>query len=180
MCFFCCPLSISGSIIRLAEAALLVIRDDNVMNLIERISYHYQINITNRILRPVILQIYLDDRTWSNIEIFTEKFETYRFSGYYLDELYRQLAACARFVDAARNSMDSIKSRLKTNPNAPDKIYRDMSANNFPNNIKHFAELLSGLYTLLLDIDKKKSGNNLPVYTQIKDLERVSGVLSGY
>lgn len=159
---------------------MLVIRDENVINLIEQISYHYQLNITNRVLRPVILQIYLDERTWNNIEIFTEKYETYRYSGYYLDELYRQLAACARFVDAARGSMDSIRNKLKANPNAPDKIYRDISANNFPNNIKHLAELLSSLYSLLLDIDKKKSGKNLPVYTQIRELERVSGVLSGY
>ncbi|MCL2264555.1 MAG: hypothetical protein FWC22_00820 [Treponema sp.] len=157
---------------------MLQIRDNDVIKLIERASYHYHFNIANRVLRPAILQLYLDERTWSFIETFTEKLEVYRSNGYKLDDLYRQIAACARFVATVRNGIHAIKTKVRSDIKAPDRTYREMTVNNLPNNLKVFADILNILYTLLVDFDKKNSGNNNPVFTQIPELESVSRILN--
>ena len=158
---------------------MILVKNDEVIKSIERISYHYHLNITNRVLRPLILQLYLDERTWKQIENFTEKLEEYRYSGFKLDDLYRQLAACARFVEAARNGIHSIKNKVKADVKAPDKIYREMTVNNLPNNLQVFLEQLSVLYALLIDFDQKNAGEKLPVYTQINELGSVRHLLTG-
>lgn len=158
---------------------MVLVKNDEVIRAIERISYHYHLNITNRVLRPLILQLYLDERTWKHIENFTEKLEEFRYSGFKLDDLYRQLAACARFIEAARNGIHSIKNKVKTDVKAPDKIYREMTVNNLPNNLQVFSEQLSILYALLIDFDQKNAGGNLPVYVQVHELDSVRHLLAG-
>ena len=158
---------------------MVLVNSSDVIKIVERISYHYHLNITNRVLRPLILQLYIDDRTWKQIENFTERLEDYRYTGYKLDDLYRQLAACARFVEAAKNGIHSIKNIVKTDIKAPDRIYREMTVNNLPNNLQVFSELLCALYALLIDYDQKNAGGNLPVYTQINELNNVKHLLTG-
>jgi len=158
---------------------LAIVKNDNIFKAIERISYHYHLNITNRVLRPLILQLYLDERSWKYIESFTERLEEYRFTGYKLDELYKQIAACARLVEVARNGIHSIKNKIRADSHAPDRIYREMTVNNLPNNLKVFIELLSSLYALLVDYDKNNAGGNLPVYAQVHELMNVRHLLDG-
>jgi len=157
---------------------LITIKDNEVVKLIERASYHYHFNIANRVLRPAILQLYLDERTWNSIETFTERLEMYRGSGYKLDELYRHIAACSRFVATVRNGIHAIKTKVRSDIKAPDRTYREMTVNNLPNNIKVFADILNILYQHLIDYDKKNSAGNAPVYTQITELENVSRTLN--
>ena len=54
------------------------IKDPQIVRLIERIGEHYRTNISNRFLRPVLLQLQVDKNTWDQIEILTEKMELYR------------------------------------------------------------------------------------------------------
>jgi len=155
-----------------------LIKDDEVVRIIERCGYHYHLNIANRVLRPYILQLYLDERTWNYIELFTEKLELYRYKGFNLDDLYKQVSACARFIQTVRNGVHAIKTNVKSDVRAPDRLYREMTVNNLPNNIKVFAELVNSLFVILVDFDKKHSGDNLPLYTQMAELDNVSYILT--
>jgi|TergutMp193P3_1026864.scaffolds.fasta_scaffold00117_24 hypothetical protein len=162
-----------------AEAVLDRIKDANVIRLIERIGEHYRSNVANRFLRPVLLQLQIDKTTWDLIEILTEKMEQFRYHGFHLDELYRQIAACAHLVDVAKNKV-SIRIKIKAIPSDDDdKVLLNMTANNFSSNLQIFADLLYELYTSLVEIDKKNSGNQPPVYTQIHELYNIGQLTAG-
>jgi len=155
------------------------IKEPHIVRLIEQIGEHYRTNISNKFLRPVLLQIQIDKNTWDQIEVLTEKMELYRYQGFHLDELYRQIAACARFVEVARNRA-AIKSKLTTLPPGPDKILREMAVSNFAPNLKVFADLLHELYISLVDLDKKDVGDERPpVYSQMPELYNIGRLLVG-
>jgi hypothetical protein len=161
------------------EGILDRIKDAQVVRLIEQIGDHYKTNISNRFLRPVLLQLQVDKTTWDLIEILTEKMEMYRYQGFHLDELYRQIAACARFVEVARNK-SNIRDKLKSIPiGNSDRTLRDMAVSNFASNLQVFADLLNELYIILVDMDKKDSGTKEPVYTQMSELYNIGRLLVG-
>ena len=154
------------------------IKDAQIINLVEHIGEHYRTNLSNRFLRPVLLQLNIDKITWDQIESLTEKNDI-RYQGFHLDELYLQIAACVKFVDIARNNMiPTLKNKLSTIPGNNDKIFRDMAANNFTPNLKVFEDLLIDLYKILTEIDKKEAGKNQPVYTQIPELNDIGRLLT--
>jgi len=156
------------------------IRDSNVTSLIERISRHYQTNISNRFIRPLLLQLQLDKNTWDQIELLTEKTDTSSYHGFHLDELYRQIAACARFVEVARSGLiPNIKNKLAAAPpSGSDKILREMAASNFVSNLQVFADLLNELYISLVNIEKQSTTKKQPLYNQIPELSSVGRILS--
>jgi hypothetical protein len=156
------------------------IKDAQIIRLIEQIGEHYRTNISNRFLRPILLQLNIDKSTWDLIEALTEKIEIYRYQGFHLDELYRQIAACARFVEIARNNMiPTLRNRLGNMPGGNDKILREMAASNFASNLKLFADLLNELFVNLADKDKNEAGKSQPVYTQIQELYNIGRLLVG-
>jgi hypothetical protein len=160
------------------EAILDRIKDAHVIRLIEHIGEHYRTNISNRFLRPVLLQLQVDKSTWDLIEILTEKMELFRYQGFHLDELYRQIAACARLVEVSRNK-SNIKNKLNSIPIGADKTLRDMAVSNFSSNLQVFADLLNELYLILVDMDRKDSGNKPPIYSQIPELYNIGRLLVG-
>jgi len=92
--------------------------------------------------------------------------------------LYRQIAACARLVEVARNK-SNIRSKMNSIPIGDDKTLRDMAASNFSSNLQVFCDLLNELYVILVDIDKSEAGKNQPVYSQIPELYNVDRLLVG-
>jgi len=154
------------------------IKDPHIIRLLEQIGEHYKVNISNSFLRPVLLQIQIDKTTWDLIEVLTEKMDLYRYQGFHLDELYRQIAACARFVEVARNQ-NTIKNKLHLVPVGHDKTLRDMAVSNFSSNLKVFSDLLNELYVNLVEMDKKDAGKREPVYTQIPELYNIGRLLVG-
>ena len=158
------------------------IKDAQVIRIIEQIGEHYQTNISNRFLRPILLQLQIDKNTWDLIELLTEKMELFRYQGFHFDELYRQIAACARFVEAARSGLiPNLRTKLSNVPSGPDKILREMAASNFSSNLQVFADLLHELYITLVELDKKASVKSLrPVYVQIPELSSVGRLLVGH
>ena len=156
------------------------IKDTYIIGLVEQISVHYQTNISNQFLRPLILQLQIDKNTWDHIELLTEKLEMYRYQGFHLDELYRSIAGCARLVELARNNLiPNLRSKISASSNTSNKILIDMAANNFPHNLQVFTDILNTLFTNLLDFDKKSSGKKPPVFSQIPELKNVSHMLGG-
>ena len=158
------------------------IKDAHVIRLIEQIGEHYRTNISNRFLRPLLLQLQLDKETWDQIELLTEKLEIFRYQGFHYDELYRQIYSCARFVEAARNNIiPNLRSRLGSAPNSQDKILRDMAASNFGSNLQVFADMLNELYVILATMDKGSAQKNKPaIYTTIPELSNVGRLLVGH
>ncbi|GBU28897.1 hypothetical protein R84B8_02459 [Treponema sp. R8-4-B8] len=155
------------------------IKDPHIIRLLEQIGEHYRANIANRFLRPVLLQIQVDKNTWDLIEVLTEKMDLYRYQGFNLDELYRQIAACARFIEVARNK-STIKSKISLLPPGHDKTLREMAVSNFSSNLKVFSELLNELYTSLVEMDKEDPGNKgKPLYTQMPELYNIDSLLAG-
>jgi len=156
------------------------VRDAQVVRLIEQIGEHYRANISNRFLRPALLQLPLDKMAWDQIEILTEKIEQFRYQGFDLDELYKQVAAAARFVYIARNELlPTLRGRLATSMGGPDKVLRDMAVNNFASNLQLFADLLNELYVNLVNLDKNLSKGRKPLYLQMPELNDIGRQLVG-
>jgi len=156
------------------------VRDAQIIRLIERISEHYRANISNRFLRPALLQLPMDKTTWDLIEVLTEKLELYRYQGFHLDELYKQIAAGARFVYIARNEgVTSLRSRLSNTSGGSDRVLLDMAINNFASNLKLFADLLNELFVQLVELDKIGAKGRKPLYLQMPELNDLGRQLVG-
>jgi hypothetical protein len=157
------------------------VRDAQIIRLIERIGEHYRTNISNRYIRPALLQLPLEKQSWDLIEILTEKIEQYRYQGFHLDELYRQIAAAARFVSLTRRELaPTLRNRLSGGSNSgADKVLRDMAVNNFGSNLQLFADLVNELYVNLVELDKLDAKGRRPLYLQIPELQDIGRMLVG-
>jgi hypothetical protein len=160
------------------EAVLQPVRDAHIIRLIERIAEHYRGNIANRFLRPALLQLPLDKMTWDHIEVLTEKMEQFKYQGFHMDELYRQIAAAAHFVSLARRDLaPSLRNRLGAGAGGPDKVLREMAINTFSSNVRVFADLLNELYVSLVELDKASAKGRQPIYQQIPELSELGSEL---
>ncbi|MDR1212399.1 MAG: hypothetical protein LBK40_09240 [Spirochaetaceae bacterium] len=157
------------------------IREPEIVRLIEQIGAHYKDNISNRFIRPALLQLPLEKQSWDFIEILTEKIEQYRYQGFHLDELYRQIAAAARFVALARKELvPTLRNRLGSgNTASSEKVLRDMAVNNFASNLQLFADLVNELFIKLVELDKKDSKGHRPLYSQLPELQGIGHMLVG-
>jgi hypothetical protein len=122
----------------------------------------------------------LDKQTWNLIDVLTEKVEQYRLQGFPLDELYRQVAAAARFVSVVRREIaPGLRARLSGGPSGPDRVLRDMAVNNFAPNLQIFADLINELYVKLVEIDKAEAKGRRPLYLSIPELQDIGRMLVG-
>ena len=157
-----------------------MVRDAHVVRLVERIGEHYRVNISNRFIRPSLLTLPLEKQAWDQIETLTEKIEQYRYQGFHMDDLYRQIVAAARFVSLIRRDLaPTLRTRISGGANNPDKVLRDMAVNNFGSNLKVFADLINELYITLVEMDKENSKGRRPLYMSIPELTDVGRMLVG-
>jgi hypothetical protein len=148
--------------------------------LVEQIGEHYRTNISNRFIRPALLQLSLDKMTWDQIEILTEKIEQFRYQGFHLDELYRQIAAAARFVSVCRRDLvPTLRNRLGSSQSNADRVLREMAVNTFGSNLQLFADLLNNLYVQLVELDRIDAKGKKPIYLQIPELTDIGRQLVG-
>jgi hypothetical protein len=158
------------------------VRDAQVIRLIERLGEHYRMNIANRFIRPALLQLPLEKQSWDLIEILTEKVEQYRYEGFRLDELYRQISAAASFVSVVRRELlPVVRNRVGavSSSTGPDKVLRDMAVNNFLSNLELFADLINELYVVLVELDKKNAKGHMPLYSTMPELAKIGKQLIG-
>ena len=159
-----------------------MIRDAQIVRLIERIGEHYRTNISNRFIRPALLQLPLEKQSWDLIEILTEKIEQFRYQGFHLDELYRQIIAAARFVSITRRDLvPTLRNRLSSGSSGSgsDRVLRDMAVNNFGSNLQVFADLVNELYVNLVELDKLEAKGKRPLYMSIPELQDIGRLLVG-
>jgi hypothetical protein len=153
-----------------------------VIRLIEQISEHYKANISNRFIRPALLQLPLDKMNWDQIEVLTEKMEQFQYQGFHLDDLYHQIAAAARFVSLARRELvPTLRVRLGSSASgSADRVFREMAVNNFGSNLQLFADMLNELFLKLVEIDKNATKKDRkPLYLQIPELSDIGRQLVG-
>jgi len=148
--------------------------------LVERIGEHYRTNISNRFIRPALLQLPLEKQSWDLIEIMTEKIEQYRYQGFHLDELYRQIVAASRFISICRRDLaPTLRTRLSGSGSGADRVLREMAVNNFGSNLQVFADLVNELYVNLVELDKADAKGHRPTYMSIPELQDIGRLLVG-
>jgi hypothetical protein len=153
------------------------IHDASITRLIERIGEHYRSNISNRFIRPALLQLPFDNQSWDLMEDLTEKISSQTL---HLDELYREIIAAAHFVAVVRRELiPGLRNRISRDPSASDKVLRDMAVNNFASNLQVFADLVNELYVKLVDTDKADARGHAPLYTTMPDLANIGRLLVG-
>jgi len=157
----------------------LLVRDAHIIRLIERIGEHYRSNISNRFIRPALLQLPLEKQSWDLIEILTEKIEQYRYQGFQLDELYLEIIAAARFVSLTRRDLvPTLRNRLSGGAGS-DRVLKDMAVSNFGSNLQVFADLVNELYVNLVEVDKAQAMGHRPTYLSIPELQDIGRFLIG-
>ncbi|MDR2702580.1 MAG: hypothetical protein LBB72_09125 [Spirochaetaceae bacterium] len=153
------------------------IQDATISRLIERIGEHYRSNITNRFVRPALLQLSFDNQSWALMEDLTEKESSPTI---HLEEVYRQITAAARFVAVVRRDLPDLRSRVsRADPSAPDKVLREMAVKNFGANLQVFADLVNELFIKLVEIDKSNSKGAATLYSRMPELSNVGRLLVG-
>ena len=158
----------------------MLVKDAQVVRLVERIGDHYRANISNRFIRPTLLTLPLEKQTWDLLETLTEKIEQYRYQGFQLDELYHQILAASRFVSVTRRDLaPSLRNRLSGVGSGPDRVLREMAVNNFSSNLQLFADLVNELYVCLVDLDRESAKGRRPFYLSIPELGDVGRMLIG-
>jgi hypothetical protein len=153
------------------------IQDASVSRLIERIGEHYRSNITNRFIRPALLQLSFDNQSWDLMEDLTEKEVGPTI---HLEEVYRQIAAAARFVAVVRRDLPELRSRVtRADPSSPDKVLREMAVKNFGANLQVFSDLVNELFVKLVEIDKARAKGGATLYSRTPEMANVGRLLVG-
>jgi len=151
------------------------INDESVERLIKQLADHYKANIANRFIRPALLQLAFDDILWGRIETITERNTQLGYQGYHIDDLYSQICALIKFVDAVRREIvPNLRYRIGNNyVDKTDKVLRDMAINNFSANLQALAGLIYELYNKLVELDTAAAKGKHPVYKQYAELEDI-------
>jgi hypothetical protein len=154
---------------------LVSITDESVIRLVKQLVDHYHTNISNRFIRPMLLQIQFDDVLWNQIDSLTERFDQLGYQGHYIEDLYRQISALAKFIDAVRREVvPTLRYRVGNNfTDKTDKVLRDMAVHNFSSNLQVFGELVFELYNKLVEIDTETAKGKRPVYKQFAELDDI-------
>ena len=158
----------------------MVIKDAEVIVLMDRIREHYRNNINNRYIRKALLIMDISRSTWDHLESLIEKGDVYRTQGYNLDELYEWIIAALTFIQHSRTEISpNLKTILlsgsttvlgkEVKERKEDKILREMAIKNFPANLKMFADMVKELYNRIIDLDKQ---DNLykPIYSKYPEI----------
>lgn len=164
------------------------VKDAKVFQIIDKIKEHFRNNIYNRFLRKALLSMQISQTTWDLLDSITEKAELYKAQGYQFDELYDRIIACAQFVFHARKEVmpnirhllsgggETMFTRGGKEPGA-DRVLTDLAINNFPVNIRIFADMVNELYLLTVEIDKDMHKRERPVYEKIPELKNIGQYL---
>ena len=156
---------------------IMQVSDASIIRLIERIGEHYRSNISNRFIRPTLLQLPFDNQSWDLMEDLTEKPPT---QAIHLDELYREIVAAAHFVSVVRRELPTIRSRVsRSDPSSMDRVLREMAVNNFASNLQVFADLVNELFVKLVDLDKANAKGHMPLHVKMPELANIGRLLIG-
>ncbi len=164
-------------------------KNPEIMRKIEEIASHYQNNINNRYIRKALMTMNIPQSEWDLIEGLTAKSDYYKTQGYRFHELYDQILAVARFINAAKRELlpnlrvilssgtQTVLSRDKNSPFNQDKVLKDMAIKNFSANLQILADMINELYITTVKLDKELHKTKPPVFKRIPELEKLGQLL---
>jgi len=164
----------------------MVIRNEEIFKIIEKIRNHYHTNLNNRFIRKALLLMKVPRGTWDAIARLTEKTDLYKIQGYPYKELYEQIHAAATFVHQAKIGVaprlrallsDGTETVFSRQKGGEDKILLDMAINNFPANLGVFSDLINELYVKAVGQDKADHPNERPVFERMPELKEIGRLL---
>lgn len=157
----------------------MAVKDPDVFKLIDRISEHYQRNISNQHVRKTFINLSIPNSTWEQIDNLTAKGDYYRFQGYQYQELYDQIMAAAVLVYQVRKQivpgLRSLIGRAPTN----EQVVLKMVVANFPTNLSIFADMLNELYLKVTSLDRAEHPGRAAVYEKNPELAQLGQYLVG-
>ena len=162
------------------------VQDDGVFRIVEKLGAHFRTNINNRIVRPVLLKMDLDNVAWDRVERLANAGDAQRSQGFDLEELYEQIFATAQFIARAKKQVaPTIRTLLSGGgaqshggrENQTDKILRDMAINNFGANLGVLTDTLNELYVKTVECDKRANGEKNAIYARMPELKQIGQLL---
>ncbi|MDR2794052.1 MAG: hypothetical protein LBB61_10400 [Treponema sp.] len=149
------------------------ISDAAIIELVEQIGTHYQANIANRFMRPLLLQLPIKKWVWDAIDSFTQNSSQFDYQSFNYDDLYRQIRAFTDFIAVTRRQLlPTLKGRVLGFSGA-DKILMDMALNTFPSNLDLLAAYTKQLYYKLVELDSTNAREGIPAYLKYVDLQDI-------
>ncbi|MDR2448316.1 MAG: hypothetical protein LBD58_13670 [Treponema sp.] len=147
------------------------ISDASIIALIELLNNHYQTNIANRFMRPLLLQLPVKKWVWDTIDSFVQNASLFDYQQFNYNDLYQQLLAFSHFILVTRRQLLPGLRNHTLRFSGPDKILMDMAVNTFPSNINLLADYTKQLYSKLVEFDKANAtSGELPPYLQYVEL----------
>ncbi len=154
------------------------IKDPEIFKIIERIGDHYQNNISNRFIRKLLILTDLPQSEWERIDGLTTKSAYYKGQGFQFEELYDMIIAAAHYIHQARTKMlPSLKAMVAKGGSEPERVLREMAAQNFPVNLGIFSDLVNELYMKTTSLDRDAHEKKTPVYERIPELKDIGPFL---
>lgn len=159
---------------------LMDFEDKDIYALIEKIGVHYNQNVANRYIRPVLGAVLAESEFSGDCTALTERFEQYQYQGYYLDDLYRQILALFKLCEKIEKiSLPDLRNQaagvMKGISSEREKVIRDIAVNNLPYNISILKEMLASLFAKAKQEDSRMNNGTPAVMNTIPgivDLEK--------
>jgi len=169
----------------------LPIKENEILNLIDQITNHFNQNINNRFLRKAFMMMKISQSVWDTLESMEEKAVYRKVQGYQFEEIYEIILAAATFI---YNAKHDIKPRLKnilegsqfsgfskSEPSSSsgkgDRILREMAISNFNSNLSIFTDKINELYLKTVNLDKETNKTKKCTYEKIPELKQVGQLL---
>lgn len=165
----------------------MAIKNQDIVELVEKSTIHYTKNIYNRHIRKAFMTMQMSRAAWETLERFTDKSDYYKVQGYQFQEIYEYIHAAATFVYHARKEvLPNLKSLLsagsetmlsRQSAGGSDLILRKMAMDNFGANLSIFADMTNELYVKTVALDKEEHQGRRAVYERIDELKEVGQLL---
>ena len=164
----------------------MAIKEPDIYKIVQKISDHYQNNISNRFMRKALLILELPQSEWDRLDGLTAKSDYYKTQGFQFDELYEMVLAAAHFIYQARQKLipnlkaivqSARAARGREGPSDKDMILRDMAVHNFPVNLGILTDLINELYVRTASQDRQAHGKKPPIYEKIPELKELGRYL---
>jgi hypothetical protein len=154
----------------------LIIKNYEILNLIEKLSNQYAILESNRLIRNALNDIEVGYSFRHHFEMIVNYSEQSRADGYRLDDLYLGIIGLAQYIYQARTQ---VQPRLKSQIGRSGAIQDRMAVDNMASNLNVMADQANDLFVRTVALDKEKATARQPsLYSKIKELKDVGMLLT--
>ena len=154
----------------------MIVKSYEILNLIEKLTTHYKILESNRLIRNTLNDVEVGYSYRHYFEVLINFSEESRQDGYRLDDLYMGIIGLAQFIYQARTVAEP---RAKSIVGRSGAIQDRMAVDNMANNLNIMADMANDLYVRTVALDKESESKRRPsLYNTIKELKDVGMLLT--